>query len=305
MEYGGEIFGFQEYDSALQIYLRAARSFLGVNKTTPIPGMISEMNLLLPQHRAQLRMIRQFYRVLKSSDENMSRIIYLWDKSLNEGNIVSSWSSEIKAIFTENNMENIFLSGEIFDLKLVIGNLHNSMLLRQQNTLKVKCSELPKLRTYVLFKDFYSTPSYLKKCLSFVQRRFVAKIRLGCLEIRLETGRYARPRLQEEERICQICENNDSRVENELHFMFECKKYENERHLWLSKLMIPSNFLTLPPGEKFDLVLNNHCNVKLTSQYIINIFDIQSKIISSLPIPQLENIFHILPHDKCPACNNL
>ena len=305
LEYGGEIFGFKEYDSALQIYLRAARSFLGVNKTSPIPGILSEMNLLLPQYRAQLRMIRQYYRVLKSSDENMSRRIYLWDKSLNDQNTVTSWFSEIGLIFAENNMENIFQSGEIFYLKLVIANLQNSMLLRQQNSLKIKCSELPKLRTFILFKDFYSTPSYLTKCLSFVQRRFVAKIRLGCLEIQLETGRYARPRLQEEERVCQICNNENLRVENELHFVFECKKYENERHLWLSKLIIPTNFLTLQPGEKLDLVLNNHCNVKLTSQYIVNIFDIRSKIISSLPTPQSENIYHILPRDECSACNNI
>ena len=87
------------------------------------------MNLLLPQYRAQLRMIRQYYRVLKSSDENMSRRIYLWDKSLNDQNTVTSWFSEIGSIFAENNMENIFQSGEIFDLKLVITNLQNSIML--------------------------------------------------------------------------------------------------------------------------------------------------------------------------------
>ena len=35
-DYGGEIFGFEEYNSAKKIHLRAARSFLGVNKLTEI-----------------------------------------------------------------------------------------------------------------------------------------------------------------------------------------------------------------------------------------------------------------------------
>jgi hypothetical protein len=45
-DYGGEIFGFDKFDSAQKIHLRAARSFLGVNKTTPSIGIISEFNLL-------------------------------------------------------------------------------------------------------------------------------------------------------------------------------------------------------------------------------------------------------------------
>lgn len=72
-DYGGEVFGFEKYDSAQKIHLRAARSFLGVNKTTTIVGIISEFNLLLPQYRSQLKMIRQYHRVLKLSDKNMAR----------------------------------------------------------------------------------------------------------------------------------------------------------------------------------------------------------------------------------------
>ena len=41
VDYGSEVFGFNKYDSAEKIHLRAARSFLGVNKTTPIAGILS------------------------------------------------------------------------------------------------------------------------------------------------------------------------------------------------------------------------------------------------------------------------
>ena len=68
VDYGGEVFGFKEFDSAHKIHLRAARSFLGVNKTTSIPGTISELNLILPQYRTQLKMVRQYHRVLKCNE---------------------------------------------------------------------------------------------------------------------------------------------------------------------------------------------------------------------------------------------
>ena len=129
----------------------------------------------------------------------------------------------------------------------------------------------------------------------------VAKSRLGCLEIRLETGRWARPRLAEEDRICLVCENLEKNVENEFHFLYKCSKYQFERLTWLEKLTTPENFLELPEEEKVGIVLNHPSNVKLTAQYIINIFDIRSKIMSRLPSEP--KVLHLLPHDQCPACN--
>ena len=81
-DYGAEIYGFDKHESAHKIHLRAARSFLGVNKTTPIIGIISEFNLLLPQYRGQLRMVRQYHRVLKCSENITAKKIFIWDKNL-------------------------------------------------------------------------------------------------------------------------------------------------------------------------------------------------------------------------------
>ena len=108
VDYGGEVFGFGEYSSAQKIHLRAARSILGVNKTTPIVGVISEINLLLPQYRTQLKMVRQYHRVLKCSENIVSKKVFFWDKKLNGENRVKSWYSEVRTIFTENEMQDIF-----------------------------------------------------------------------------------------------------------------------------------------------------------------------------------------------------
>ena len=162
---------------------------------------------------------------------------------------------------------------------------------------------MPKLRTFVKFKNFSRTPSYLTKPLSFIQRKFIAKIRLGCLEIRIETGRYARPRLTEEARTCQVCQSQE--VENEVHFLFNCQAYQAERLAWTQRLTVPGDFLNLPEAVKLDLVLNSHINVKLTAQYIINIFDKRSKIVNNLPVPVNAVLYHLEPHDQCPACNPL
>ena len=245
-DYSGEVFGFGSFDSAKKVHLRAARSFLGVSKTTPIPGIISECNLLLPQYRTQIRMIRQYHRVIKMNSNRLTKKIFLWDKKLNVENLLNTWHSEVKSIFAAGNMSDIYENETVFELKSVIEKLQNCMLLAQQADLKIECENKPKLRTFMKFKDFSRTPSYLTKPLSFIQRKFVAKIRLGCLEIRIETGRYARPRLTEEARTCLVCTNQNQEVENEVHFLFNCQAYEAERLAWTQKLTVQEDFMTLP-----------------------------------------------------------
>ena len=148
------------------------------------------------------------------------------------------------------------------------------------------------------FEHYNFLWNYVQKIFAW---KFVAKIRLGCLEIRLETGRSARPRIEAESRICQVCENLDQNIEDEFHFTFECSKYQPERQKWLEKLEIPDNFQTLTKDEKLGIILNYPSNVKLTSQYLINIFDIRSKIIKELQ--GASKIFHLYPPEICPACN--
>ena len=48
----------------------------------------------------------------------------------------------------------------------------------------------------------------------------------------------------------------------------------------MSKMQLPSDFSDLATSEKLKLVLNEHVNVKLTSQFIIDAFDLRSRKIN-------------------------
>ena len=47
-QYGGEIFGYEKYDSSFKLHLRAARAFLGLPKNVASFGLVSELDWLLP-----------------------------------------------------------------------------------------------------------------------------------------------------------------------------------------------------------------------------------------------------------------
>ena len=140
-----------------------------------------------------------------------------------------------------------------------------------------------KLRTFVTFKQFNAMPAYVTKPLTFLQKKHLSKIRLGSLELRIESGRFSRPRLEINERICLICRDAnlsldlEPQIETEAHFLFFCDYYKNLRNTWLADLVKPENFVNLDEGLKLSIVLNVPENVKKTAQFIINAYNLRSK----------------------------
>ena len=64
-------------------------------------------------------------------------------------------------------------------------------------------------------------------------RRTLVKVRIGCHNLRVETGtRYDRITL--DERICPLCSGN--KIEDETHLLLDCQRYSSVRDLFLSKI---------------------------------------------------------------------
>ena len=270
--YGSEVFGFEEFDSSNKIHFRAARAYLGMPKNVASFGLISELDWLMPQYQTWIKMIQYFSRLVKTPSNRLMRKVYSWDKHLNESNQIKSWSSEVKSILYSNSLAHVYDAQQIFPIKDIVKQLSKSLKNMQQIRVEIECRNKPKLRTFITFKDFTNLPPHVYKPLSFLERKVISKTRLGILPIRLETARYLRPVLPEEQRLC-FCKNNE--VESECHVIYKCAKYDNLRQTWLSKLEKPENFLTLPDHEKLCITFNNPNNIKCTAQYLIDVMDLR------------------------------
>ena len=277
-DYGSEIWGYEPKDSTRKIHLRAARAFLGVPRNTTSVGVLAEINWTEPIYRTQLRMVRQYLRVTKMHPSRLPRKIMEWDKSISEQYLnLQTWYKEVKSIFTAHNMSNKF---DCVLSRADIDHLKQSMWVKQTADLKQRCSDMPKLRLYNAINDFGVTPTYLLLPMSFVQKMFLAKLRLSALPLRIETGRFERPRLMEGDRLCQSCNDGQS-VENESHFVFDCESYNETRSRWKNKLNIREDFNNMLPAEKLRAIFKTKDNIKITAQYIISCFDARSMKLTS------------------------
>ena len=277
-DYGAEIWGFEPKDSTTKIHLRAARCFLGLPKHATSAGVLAEISWPEPVYRAHIRMIRQYFRIIKMEDDRLTKQVYTWDKHVSEQQNIQTWSSEVRNILFDHNQGHVFDPEVNFCVQSIISKLKESMSIKQAVNLKELCQAKPKLRTFVTFKDFGSIPSYICKPMSFICRKYLALTRLSNLSIRIETGRYERPRLEANLRFCPSC-NDRAKIEDEFHLIFQCVSYIEMRANWLSKLKLPENFHEIEASEKLKIVLNKAENVKLTGQFILDAFNYRSKIV--------------------------
>ena len=86
-------------------------------------------------------------------DDRLTKTIYFWDKAISDQRNVQTWSSEVRTILYDHNQGHIFDPEYNFCAQSVIKTLKESMIVKQAVNLKQICSEKPKLRTLVKFKN--------------------------------------------------------------------------------------------------------------------------------------------------------
>ena len=120
----------------------------------------------------------------------------------------------------------------VCDLRDVECNLLNQYV----DKWRVDINNMPKLRTYVLFKHVYITESYISKHISRRRRSLMAQFRTGVLPLAIEKGRFTpiydkvikkNIRRRPDQRLCILC--NNSSIEDEFHFLCICPIYVNIR----------------------------------------------------------------------------
>ena len=112
-----------------------------------------------------------------------------------------------------------------------------------------------KLRTYAKFKQHFSLENYLLVQKSKPVRAEFTKLRISAHKLMIESGRYHKPnKIPIEERFCMICE--DGSIEDEFHFVCQCKGYNQERITFFSKISsIFPDFEGLNSDEKFICIM--------------------------------------------------
>ena len=76
-----------------------------------------------------------------------------------------------------------------------------------------------KLRTYRVYKTDLITEHFVKLNMERSHRRILVKFRSGSMPLQIEIGRYAKPKVPLDNRICKLCKDNVCRGRTAFSFM--------------------------------------------------------------------------------------
>ena len=273
MEYGSGVWGYSKNEKLCKIYLRAARCFLGVNKYAPLPGIEGDMGWDPPVVRCKIEMLRLWNRLVGMNDQRMPKLLYNHMLTQNH-----PWIAKIKNIFNEINCADVFSNNvPIINFKEFSDFASKSLMTHVNNVWVNTLSNKPKLHLYKEYKTQYCTERYVLIGLRRSQRSVLAKLRLGVLQIHVETGRYKNtPR---DQRCCLIC-NINGEVEDEIHFLLKCPQYKNIRdNLFTYATSIIPEFDDLNEIQKLRTLTSHPNLIRNTANYAMELLRIRQNIL--------------------------
>ena len=136
--------GYNALDKLDTIQHRAIRLYIDVHKFAPNRAIIADMGWQSSWTRRHVNMLRLWNRLLDMEPQRLTRNIFEWDKDYKRG-----WCKNVS-----EKLSTIRCSG-FFDANWKVDLATSLLHYAQCEKRKVDVLNVPKLRTYVLFKNSY------------------------------------------------------------------------------------------------------------------------------------------------------
>ncbi len=230
MLYGSAIWGVKEYGCVNTVQNRACRFYLGVGSHASNDATRGDMGWSLPLHQQYCEVVRFWCRLQNVCETRLCAKVHQWSLHLKKR---YSWEKSVQAILCKSDLEGIENPRCRLNVKHVISMLQENLSFIDQGMWHYslwddrKNENGNKLRLYRCYKSQLKTEQYVQQVIPRYQRRILSRLRTGCLPLAVETGRYLRPKIPLENRVCTFCEQHC--VEDETHFLIDCDLYADQR----------------------------------------------------------------------------
>ena len=263
LDYCSGVWGNGKLPKLDTVQNRAIRYFLGTHRFTPNVAINGECGWLPSDIRRKVEMVRLWNRLVTMPDNRLTKKVFLWDKDLSSKN----WSSEIKRLLADIGLSEYFDLYMPVDLNTVKNNLYDAHCIKWKNDIV----NVSKLKTLHLCKGHCGEEPYLSKVTNRQHRSVLAQFRCGILPLKIETGRFQN--IPKELRLCCFCPLDA--IEDELHFLFTCAKYNDLRNAYFTSVNVKKvTFDTSNEVDKLNILMGDMF-VKSTAEYLWKCFNLR------------------------------
>ena len=231
LEYGAEIWGESSWKESEILQRTMAKRILGMSEKATNEAVLGDLGWWPLKARRDMIRLRYWQTLLNMREGRLPRLIYEGQKE--QADHEHSWTAYTKKLLMELDLQDFWQSQKITLNKNGWNNLIEEKIQeREQREWRRRALSKPKLRTYIKYKEILKEEEYLKNE-DTIGRRMLARLRSGTNNLRIETGRYERPRIPEKYRTCLICMED---TENEEHFLHHCIAYKDIREDFIEEI---------------------------------------------------------------------
>ena len=210
----------------------------------------------------QTTCIRFFLRLSKMSSNQLNHIIFKESCHLAERGY-RNWAYSTKKLLQNMHDDNNHFTPtldciySLVSYKQALLSLFIKDWRDEINEIRTESESGGRLNLYRTMKDTPQTERYVLNIRTVGGRRVMAGLRMGCLPLAVETGRYSH--IPYRERVCRLCCRGE--VEDQSHFIAICPAFNDLRlQLYNHCSCILDTFYQMPLQDKIKFILCNYDN---------------------------------------------
>jgi hypothetical protein len=257
IQYTSEVwFQNKEISEFEKIHLGYLKNTMRVKPSSCTKAIYAEFGRfpLIIKHKCQ--MIKYWKRMIEMDNNYIIKKAYNSTLELH-GLGQTNWCTYVENILNETHLQQAWNEQNINNMQLasLIESLHKSFMEKCMTDINDSALN-PKLRTFKLFKEEFKFENYLTSTRNLNHTLSLFRFRISSHNLRIETGRYTRPKTPDHERKCIYCKTQA--IETESHFLLDCDLYMQEREELLKNVTeIVPDINTLSNLDKFTQLMAN------------------------------------------------
>ena len=232
MCYGSEVWGFTGDKNLERVELYFLKSILHLPSVAPNMAVFGELGQLPIHLWWKERVLKYWNRIC--SDYAPSLLKAAFHLSLHNASCGRKcWVSNVATLLNNAGLDASFSGHHVFDRNMInsIMSSYRDQFVQVWHANLMNKQSLTghggnKLRSYRLFKKEFDIEPYLLNVRSTTLRVSMTRLRVGCHSLEIERGRYHKTQsIPVCQRLCEKC----NMIEDEIHFMCVCSKYNTLR----------------------------------------------------------------------------
>ena len=235
LNYGSEVWGFHEAPNIERLHLKFLKQILCVRKQTQNDFVYGELGRFPMYTVRYVRIIKYWLNIIHGKKSLYVNKAYIDSMNMADSSNKPTWARSVKNLLCTTGFAEVWFNQGVPDIGSFISLFKQRITDMFIQNWRGQLDNSSRARFYRTIKPEFSTSKYLDLVECKSHRIALTRFITSSHTLKIETGRWTRPKTPINNRLCQHCIN---KVEDEFHILTECPLYRTIRQRLISNYYV-------------------------------------------------------------------